>query len=380
MTPKDIFTNKSFCPIPWTGFMVNYNGKVKNCIRSVDTLPLGSLKHDNIESILLGEENLIRQEQILKGEKVPSCQTCYEIENNKKGLDIVSDRVFYIRELKHNNLDLYNKGNFDLQTVDVRWSNLCNFACVYCNQDYSSKWVEELKLKPIAVSDQQKQNLKNYVFDNAKKLKHVYLAGGEPLLMKENLELLTVLNKDVNLRVNTNLSKTDTKIFDKICEFKNVHWIISIETLEQEFEYIRYGSKWHDFTNNLNEIIKRNHKVSFNMLYFALNYFSFFNCIDYLKNLNFHNNSFIAGALLTPDNLNIRHLPDSVLNSCKTILQNRINEQPGFLLEDSYRNMLHYISQPVEKNLASVQQALAVLDKRRNLDSKQVFKDLYNLF
>ena len=380
MIPKDVFKNKSFCPIPWTGLMMNHDGKIKNCIRSEHTLPLGNLHQNSIEEILLGEENQRRQQMILNHELIPSCQACYDIENSKASLDIVSDRIFYIRELKHNNLDLYQQGNFDLQTIDVRWSNLCNFACVYCSPDFSSKWTEELKIKHISIKDKKKQDFKDYIFNNAKKLKHVYMAGGEPLLMKENLELLELLDPNVNLRVNTNLSNTDTKIFDKICKFKNVQWTISIETIEDEFEYIRYGSKWDDFLENLNIVQSLDHKVSFNMLYFVLNYKSIFECIDYLKNLGFHNNSFIAGALLTPDNLNIRHLPNSVLNSCKNILQERINNKPGFLLEDSYKNMLNYINQPIEKNLASVQQALADLDKRRNLNSKQVFKDLYNLF
>lgn len=380
MTPKDVFTNKSFCPIPWTGLMMNHDGKVKNCIRSVHSMPIGDLKNDKIQDIVLGVENLKRQEQILNKLPVPSCQTCYDIEDNKKGLDIISDRIFYIRELKQNSLDFYQKGNFDLQTVDIRWSNLCNFSCVYCGPEFSSKWSDELKIQKTVLTQEQKNNFKNYILKNAKSLKHVYLAGGEPLLMKENLELLEALDKNVNLRINTNLSKTDTRIFEKICEFKNVHWTISIETIEDQFEYIRYGSKWNDFLENLNIILRFDHKISFNMLYFVLNFDSIFGCIDYLKKLGFHNNSFIAGALLNPLNLNIRHLPDNVLHLCKINLQDRINERPGFLLEDSYRNMLDYISRPMEKNLYSVKQALQTLDQRRNLNSEIIFKDLYNLF
>jgi hypothetical protein len=33
------------------------------------------------------------------------------------------------------------------------------------------------------------------------------------------------------------------------------------------------------------------------MLWFLLNYDSVFDCVDYLKDLGFHNNSFIIGAL-----------------------------------------------------------------------------------
>ena len=46
MTPKDILTNKSFCPIPWTGFYIGPDGQVKNCICSWDDI--GNTKENKI--------------------------------------------------------------------------------------------------------------------------------------------------------------------------------------------------------------------------------------------------------------------------------------------------------------------------------------------
>jgi MoaA/NifB/PqqE/SkfB family radical SAM enzyme len=374
MTPKDILTNPHFCPMPWTGMMYNFNGEVKNCIRSAG--PLGNINHQSIGQILL-DNNQHRQQQIIDKEPVETCHTCYDLERGKKGVNHISDRVFYIRELKNTPVDTYQVGNFNLKTVDVRWSNLCNFSCVYCGPDFSSKWASELNVIVETPSQKHKDNFKQYIFDRSKQLDHVYLAGGEPLLMKENLELLDLLRPETNLRINTNLSKVDTQVFDKVCQFKNVHWTISVETIEEEFEYIRYGSKWQDFLDNLNIISKLGHKVSFNMLYFLLNYRSVFECVDYLSNLGFHNNCFIIGALLQPDYLNIRHLPDDVLNSVKEILEKRIAKNPGFLLEESYKNLLHYMQQPISKNLNESMRQLEKLDKRRNLNSRETFKNLY---
>jgi uncharacterized Fe-S cluster-containing radical SAM superfamily protein len=379
MTPKDMLTNPYFCPMPWTGLMYNFDGKVKNCIRSVETMPIGNIQDTPIDQIVLGSENINRQNSIADQTPVPSCQTCYDLERGKKGIDIISDRVFYIRELKQVPTTTYQPGNFDLQTVDARWSNLCNFSCVYCSPEFSSKWADELKIKVATPSLDQQENFKQYIYQHTPNLKHVYLAGGEPLLMKENLELLKKLNSDVQLRINTNLSKVDTQIFEEVCKFKNVHWTVSAETIEDEFEYIRFGGKWSDFLDNLKIINKLNHKISFNMLHFILNYDSIFECIDYFKKLGFHNNSFVIGALLNPDYLNIRHLPDDVLQSVKNKLEIRINEAPGYLLEDSYRNMLHYLQQSIEKNLANSFAKLAQLDQRRNLDSSKIFTDLYKL-
>ena len=380
MTPKDVLTNKTFCPMPWTGLMYNFDGKVKNCIRSDEkTGLLGNIKETPIEKILLGPVNVSKQKNIIAHAPAAGCHTCYDLEHGKTGLDIISDRIFYIKEFKKTPLDTYRPNNFDLQTIDVRWTNLCNFACVYCSEQFSSKWANELKIKIETPADKQLSDFREYIYRHAKQLKHVYLAGGEPLLMKENLKLLQELNPDVNLRINTNLSKVDTGVFDAICKFKNVHWTVSVETIEEEFEYIRFGGRWTDFLENLNTIRKLGHKISFNMLWFLLNYDSVFGCVAYLKDLGFHNNSFIIGALLTPDYLNIRHLPENVLNSLKLKLQLEINKNPGYLLEDSYRNMLHYITKPIEKNLTNSFEQIAVLDQRRGVDSSKIFKDLYKL-
>ena len=380
MNPKDVLTNKHFCPMPWTGLMYNFDGKVKNCIRS-DTATglLGNIKDAPIEEILLGSINVTKQTNITNNKPAAGCHTCYELEHGKEGFDIISDRIFYIREFKKTSLDTYQPNNFDLQTIDVRWTNLCNFSCVYCGPEFSSKWADELNVRIETPSDEQSADFREYIYRHAKNLKHVYLAGGEPLLMKENLDLLKELTPDVNLRINTNLSKVDTGVFDAVCKFKNVHWTVSAETIEEEFEYIRFGGKWSDFLDNLNTIRKLDHKISFNMLWFLLNYDTVFGYVDYLKGLGFHNNSFVIGALLTPDYLNIRHLPENVLNLLKIKLESKINEQPGYLLEDSYRNMLHYIQQPIEKNLTNSFEQLAVMDQRRGVDSSKIFTELYKL-
>jgi len=374
MTPKDMLTNPYFCPMPWTGLMYNFNGSVKNCIRSAG--PLGNIKDQPIEQIL-NTNNQVRQQQITSQQPVETCHTCYDLEHGKKGFDIISDRIFYIRELKNTPVDTYQVGNFDLKTIDVRWTNLCNFACVYCGPEFSSKWADELKIHPSVPNTQQLDEFKNYIYDHGGQLKHVYLAGGEPLLMKENLILLEKLNPGVNIRINTNLSKVDTRVFDEVCKFQNVHWIVSVETMAEEFEYIRHGGNWTDFLDNLLIIKQLGHKISFNMLHFLLNYNSIFDCVDFLTAQGFHNNSFIIGALLNPDYLNIRHLPETVLNSVKSKLQDRINQKPGYLLEDGYQNMLYYINTPAEKNINLSIDKLAELDQRRGVDSKTIFKDFY---
>ena len=376
MNSREYLTNRAFCPVPWTSIMYNFDGTVKNCIRS--STPIGNINDNTIEEIL--SNDLMIKADMRAGKKFSRCNPCYELEQEKNNFNIISDRVFYLKELRDVDNTLYDTTNFALHTVDIRWSNLCNFACVYCGPEFSSKWASEYNQVIHTPGDQKRQAFKQYIFDRAAQLKHVYLAGGEPLLMKENLEFLELLkqvNPDVNLRINTNLSRVNTNIFEIIYTFKNVHWTVSVESMSKEFEYIRHGGNWQDFLDNLSTIKQFDHKISFNMLHFLLNHVSIFDCVDFLKSQGFHNNSFIIGALTGPAYLNIRHLPENVLNSVKKILIDRIDKQPGYLLENSYKNMLIHLDQPFAKNLADSFEQLAIMDARRKLDSREIFKDLY---
>ena len=371
--------DKNFCVIPWTGFELEPNGHVRNCIISKDKI--GNIYKNNIQDIL--QSNTKIKEEMLNGKYPSSCDGCFLQEKHRaKDFESISSRLYYAKEIGPSiSTTLFDsKNNFDLKHVDLRWSNACNQACVYCHPDYSSKWATELN-KKIPHDQEQIQQVKEYVFKNVKNLKNVYLAGGEPMLMKPNQEFLELLykeNPNVNLRINTNLSKTNTRIFEQLCKFKNVHWTVSIETIEEEYEYVRYHGDWTAFLENLKVIKKLPHKISFNMLYFILNYKSLFGCVNYLQNLGFHNNSFVIGPLFTPPHLNILNLPKQILNQLKELLKEKINQKPGFLLENSYQNLLQYLTETkFYANIDVTKRELEKMDRRRNLDSKKVFPKLY---
>ena len=77
--------------------------------------------------------------------------------------------------------------------------------------------------------------------------------------------------------------------------------------------------------------------------------------------------------------MRISVLPETVLKLLKIKLTSKINEQPGYLLEDSYKNMLHYIEQSITQNLPASFEKLAAMDQRRGVDSSKIFTELYKL-
>ena len=165
---------------------------------------------------------------------------------------------------------------------------------------------------------------------------------------------------------------------DSICKFKNVHWTVSIDAIGSQYEYIRHHGNWNDFLDNLKQITTLDHKISFNMLYFILNYKSIYDSVKFLTGLGFHNNSFVIGPLYNPETLNVLNLPDEELELCKKDLGSIIDKKPGFLLQNSLENILTYLTETkFYANIEATKQTLKKMDLRRKTDYTKVFPELH---
>ena len=153
---------------------------------------------------------------------------------------------------------------------------------------------------------------------------------------------------------------------------------MSVETIEEEYNYIRHHGDWQDFSNNINVISKLDHKISFNMLHFILNYKSIHSCVDYLKDKGFNDNSFVIGPLYNPPHLNTMNLPDEMMHDVLFELNARLDMKPEGYLKNSYENLLeYYTTTNFKKNMKSFYYNLGVMDQRRKQDARAVFPKLF---
>ena len=385
MTPKEFYLSNSICSLPWVRVYVNPDGAIKNCAISKTTL--GNLHTEPLEQILTGPTNTLIKKDMSAGIQHTRCDACYNIEN-RAHVDSknYSNRSWYKKYgIKDVDMSIYDDPlNFDLKVLDLRWNNTCNLACVYCGPDLSSKWANELNDKSYVIDHAVLAQSKQYIFDNLHKITHVYLAGGEPLLIKENLELLTLLHEQnplVEIRINTNLLATNSEIFKKLVLFKNVKWTVSVDSMADEFAYMRYPGNWNKFYENLIDLKNQNFDINFNMVWCVLNPESIFNCIDMLQNLGFHENTFIIQCLEGPVSLDIRHLPTGHINKLKSIIKQRITKSdPDHWLHKSLNSMYNYIDMPwADADISLTFEFLKTLDQRRGLNSQLVFPNLYNI-
>ena len=262
-----------YCTAPWNGLTIRENGQVRTCCVGENiVLDLNVDQIDNIEQSPLLQE--IRNKMLLGEPDVKNCVFCIKQEKNDGYSSLRNHYNTYYSDFDINNLDL--------KFIDLRWNNTCNLSCMYCSPTYSNTWADKLKtinLKPVKPYQDE---LLAWILERAGHVKELMLVGGEPLLMKQNYELLKILPLDCRISIITNLSY-DLKNLPCLADLlkrppDNIVWNISVDNVREQFEYVRQGASWAQFTDNL-EFLKQHwpNNCSINMVY------SMFNDLDLLE-------------------------------------------------------------------------------------------------
>lgn len=396
---QDKFLNhNSICPLPWNGIYVNPDGQIKNCAISRQTL--GNINQESIANIVNNKVNQSIRKDMLDHVQHPRCNACYSVEDNALSKTTnESNRSWYKKiAVKQSNLDIFdNTENFKPVVLDLRWKNTCNYACVYCGPDLSSTWESLVNGKKVAIEETVLDQSKQYIFDRLASVDHVYLAGGEPLLMKDNVALLDQLlvkNPNVEIRVNSNISNVNNPVFERLKKFKNVRWTISVESRHEIFEYMRWPGNWDMFVKNaltIKELV--GDQINFNMVWCALNSTEILDTFDTLIDLGFHENMFVVQCLQSPASLSVLQLPPDVIKNLKIEIMNRIDKANSewwlYKSLNSMYNFLHNPSPIFRKNeflktksvgIDGIVEYLTSVDHLRKSDSRKVFKDLYKIY
>jgi len=242
--------SKFFCPLPWIHQFIQPNG-IKMCCSSntVHDLSLKDFKNSKYLQDI--------KKTISKGTAPTDCRNC--VNNENKGY--ASTRTLAL-----------NDWNYTLETVpdqllylDIRWSNLCNYSCRTCEPEFSSEIAREQNIIPV---HQFNHKIKQDLIDQLNTVKKINFTGGEPLLIKENIELLEKLislgRHDCEILITTNGSVINHRILDIIKKFQTVHWTLSIDSVDRTAEYIRNGTDWPAVEQNIHMILSLKNSVALN--------------------------------------------------------------------------------------------------------------------
>lgn len=317
------FNDKLYCTSPFNSLFIGPNGDVASCCAGA--IPWGNIKDDSIEAIINSETAINIRNNVLNGLPETYCKWCLKTEQS----GCSSQR----RGFAHLDVDL-NK-DFELKTLDIRWSSICNFSCIYCSEDWSSAWARKKNLSIVSDNLKISEDILNYIEKNNSHISNVMVAGGEPLLQIQNEKLFNILpdNTHILLISNLGIDLKKSKIFKKLSESKNVDWAVSMENIKNHFEYVRQGGNWELFVSNLKYIKETtNHYINFQCIFHVLCILRLDELFNFAENMGINiewqiigDNTLTLDPLLYEDKIRDKciEMIETVLDTEWTITYNR---------------------------------------------------------
>jgi MoaA/NifB/PqqE/SkfB family radical SAM enzyme len=267
-------TSKFFCYFPFVhaNIRANKNRQVAPCWRSDEIL--GNLDDNTLEEIWNGAAYKELRQKFLNGEKPEGCARCWKLEENNETKNL-SLRSWY---LEHYAKYANNIIHPQLKSIELRFSNLCNYSCLHCGSQHSTTWNNKLK-KYSGLEKFQKINDRNPRIITEQEVDtmipmfatvdEIRITGGEPLTdpvfyyflehvpaeIAQNIELLIVSN----LSTLKYEEKDAIPLFEK---FKEVKLRVSVDADESSYSYFRSGGDINTVKQNIERIQQYDNNIS----------------------------------------------------------------------------------------------------------------------
>lgn len=206
------------------------------------------------------------QDQILNGQVPDGCKNCI---NSEK----INGHSTRLGALKDYGTTIYQCTDIDY--LDYRSSNICNFKCRSCEPFFSNGIANEIKKhtelkkfyqvqisnnsdlpesKTAQITDANSEWVKEHLAD----IKKIMFTGGEPTKIPEVRELLDHIiksgNLDIHVLITSNASFTDDYWFEITKMMPNIHWTLSLDAVGAAAEVIRAGTDWATVSRNIEKM------------------------------------------------------------------------------------------------------------------------------
>jgi organic radical activating enzyme len=292
-------TNGFFCPAPWTSMYYHEN--------TATPCHVNTEKQKMSPSEYLESDWLKKIKKDFKENRIPpSCMVCA----NKEARGLKSTRQTECRGKGKDPVKFPNEyvdpnafsadEPSNIQRLELRSSNLCNFKCRMCNGDSSSEWKKETDNNTVlkhwsgtqfdhftVTSEDNFEELKKMSLDN---IRLVCFTGGEPLLIKHYYDFMDHIidsgyNESVGLEFFTNCSVWNPLFIERMMKFKEVRIVMSIDGVGKVAEYNRKGTKWDVVRENIMKFAKLPKNILYNTAISPYNLLDFANLAKFLMEI-----------------------------------------------------------------------------------------------
>lgn len=284
------------------------------------------------------------KKSVLDGQLNSNCQRCYDSEQQTSS----SERTM---ALVNESAEQFNKFLTTAEVNDsvfgIKFSNLCNLACRSCSPTFSSKYsqVHQLRIPQELVHDIGDNSavwddITSSITKILEKQSTITLSlfGGESLIQPGALRLIDWLNEQlyssrVILNITTNFTNLQTQLVKKFDQFKQIHLFASIDSIEQNYNYVRWPGQWSQIKSNLEQILPQVQAGQIALTVQPLwNLNNIFYIVDYLDwwhnwfdSNNLTQTSIKNVTMFRPFHMTIQNLPAEYRNQLKNLLQQAKN-------------------------------------------------------
>lgn len=321
----------TFCALPWIHLHSTPEGVAAPCCisKSCNTpIGMGDTKKQGLMELVNSPQMKQLRLDMLDGKRSDECTICY----NQEDVGIVSNRqtTFSTHPVAVDDACNFTNDDgslehFNMRYFDVRFSNICNFKCRSCGQEYSTQWEQENSRANVPWAREiAKNNNKEFlqdILDQIPNMEIAYFAGGEPLITDQHYiileEMIRQKKTDIVLRYTTNLSNLKFKSKDLLGLWKHfdnkIELYASIDHVKERAEYIRHGTDWGVVESNF-QLVKQqpNIAVYMNTVLTLFNYLTIDKFYGYLIDKELYRKSDGVYQLYNtahPKYLSVRTLP-----------------------------------------------------------------------
>lgn len=236
------------CPLPWISLSLGPKSTPRVCCHQTGALKDKGQK--DFHSLISLKHNDSIKEQMLNGSIPSECMGCHLLEKSGSS----SPRIQY-QEI-FNDVSDYTR----IEYLDMTLDNRCNLECIMCSPSYSHRLNNFFSdLSASAFPKWELQFSDEEILSLLPDLKMLTITGGEPLLSPKGLKTLRLIAQSgeashIKLRLFSNLTVLPSDIKEILSSFLKVELILSIDSINENYELIRYPAKWPVVYNHIKSI------------------------------------------------------------------------------------------------------------------------------